>query len=92
MNTIFIVLPILTILMFDLGLVLKPADFKLIAGRLAKVEPFDVMMSIASMTVFTFLSLPLYQALLSRTDEQVSAFIAHRKQEITRLVLKGLRP
>ncbi len=26
MNTIFIVLPILTILMFDLGLVLKPAD------------------------------------------------------------------
>lgn len=33
MNTIFIVLPILTILMFDLGLVLKPADFKLIAER-----------------------------------------------------------
>ena len=62
------------------------------AGRLAKVEPFDVMMSIVSMTVFTFLTLPLYQDLLSRTDEQVSAFIAHRKQEITRLVLKGLRP
>lgn len=33
MNTIYIVLPILTILMFDLGLVLKPADFKLIAER-----------------------------------------------------------
>ena len=33
MNTIFIVLPILTVLMFDLGLVLKPADFKLIAER-----------------------------------------------------------
>ena len=33
MNAIFIVLPILTILMFDLGLVLKPADFKLIAER-----------------------------------------------------------
>ena len=33
MNTIFIVLPILTILMFDLGLALKPADFKLIAER-----------------------------------------------------------
>ena len=31
MNTIFIVLPILTLLMFDLGLTLKPADFKLIA-------------------------------------------------------------
>ena len=33
MNTIFIVLPILTLLMFDLGLALKPVDFKLIAER-----------------------------------------------------------
>ena len=33
MNTIVIVLPILTLLMFDLGLALKPADFKLIAHR-----------------------------------------------------------
>ncbi len=33
MNAIFIVLPILTLLMFDLGLTLKPADFKLIAQR-----------------------------------------------------------
>ena len=33
MNTIFIVLPILTILMFDLGLTLKPQDFKLITQR-----------------------------------------------------------
>ena len=33
MNAIFIVLPILTILMFDLGLTLKPQDFQLIAKR-----------------------------------------------------------
>ena len=33
MNTIFIVLPILTLLMFDLGLTLKPQDFRLIAQR-----------------------------------------------------------
>ena len=33
MNTIFIVLPILTLLMFDLGLVLKPNDFRLIISR-----------------------------------------------------------
>ena len=33
MSTIFIVLPILTLLMFDLGLALQPADFKLIAER-----------------------------------------------------------
>ena len=61
-------------------------------GRLAKVEPFDIMMSIASLTVFTFLSLPLYQDLLGRTDAEVQDFLAHRKREITRLVLQGLRP
>ena len=33
MNTIFIVLPILTLLMFDLGLALKPRDFALIVAR-----------------------------------------------------------
>ena len=33
MSTIFIVLPILTLLMFDLGLALKPRDFALIAAR-----------------------------------------------------------
>ena len=33
MNTIFIVLPILTLLMFDLGLALRPADFRLIVER-----------------------------------------------------------
>ena len=33
MNAIFIVLPILTLLMFDLGLTLKPQDFQLIVQR-----------------------------------------------------------
>lgn len=33
MNTILIVLPILTLLMFDLGLALKPRDFAVIAAR-----------------------------------------------------------
>ncbi|MBQ7649092.1 MAG: hypothetical protein IJS92_08490 [Paludibacteraceae bacterium] len=33
MNTIFIVLPILTLLMFNLGLALKPEDFRLIVSR-----------------------------------------------------------
>lgn len=62
------------------------------AGRLAKVAPFDIMMSVASLTVFTFISLPMYQDLLSRTDDQVREFVEHRKAEITRLVLQGLRP
>ena len=62
------------------------------AGRIAKIDPLDLMMTIASLTVFTFLSMPIYQDLLAQTDEQVHAFILHRKAEVTRLVLKGLKP
>jgi AcrR family transcriptional regulator len=61
------------------------------AGRLAKVDAFDIMMSVASLTVFTFISLAMYQDLLSRTDEQVREFVGHRKEEVTRLVLAGIR-
>ena len=62
------------------------------AGRMARVEPFDIMMSVASLTVFTFISLPMYRDLLAQTDEQVRQYILHRKEEVTRLVLQGLRP
>lgn len=62
------------------------------AGRLVKIETFDIMMSVASLTVFTFIALPMYQDLLDRTDEQIHEFVLHRKAEITRLVLNGLRP
>jgi len=61
-------------------------------GRLVKMDPFDLLMTIASLTVFTFLAMPVFQDLLSKTDEQVHQFILHRKAEITRLVLKGIKP
>lgn len=62
------------------------------AGRVAQIEPFDIMMSVVALTVFTFLSLPMYKDLLSRTDEEVKAFILHRKKEITRLIIQGTLP
>ena len=62
------------------------------AGRMVEVETFDIMMSIVSLTVFTFIALPMYQDMLERTDEQAREFILHRKAEVTRLVLNGLRP
>ena len=61
-------------------------------GRIAKIEPFDLMMTIVSLTVFTFIAMPVFQDLLAQTDEQVQAFVQHRKAEITRFVLKGLKP
>ena len=62
------------------------------AGRVAKIEAFDLMVTIASMTVFTFVSLPMFQDLLSQTDDQVREYVAHRKAEIIRMVKKILKP
>lgn len=47
MNTIFIVLPILTLLMFDLGLALRPSDFRLIVER-----PYAVIAGLTGQIIF----------------------------------------
>ena len=62
------------------------------AGRLVQVETFDIMMSVASLTVFNFIALPMYRDLLERNDEQVREFLLHRKKEVIRLILNGLKP
>ena len=70
MNTIFIVLPILTLLMFDLGLALKPADFKLIAER-----PKPVLIGLFGQIIL----LPL----IAWTICSLSLFIFHYKRHQT---------
>ena len=62
------------------------------AGHIVKTDPFDLMITIASLTVFTFVSLPMFQDLLSQTDDQVQDYIAHRKSEVIRMVKKILKP
>ena len=62
------------------------------AGHIVKTDPFDLMITIASLTVFTFVSLPMFQDLLSQTDDQVQDYIAHRKSEVIRMVKKLLKP
>ena len=62
------------------------------AGHITKIDPFNLMITIASLTVFTFVSLPMFQDLLSQTDEQVQEYVAHRKSEVIRMVKKILQP
>lgn len=57
MNTIFIVLPILTILMFDLGLTLKPRDFTVFVHR-----PYPILAGLLGQIVL----LPLIAWLVAR--------------------------
>ena len=77
MNAIFIVLPILTILMFDLGLVLKPADFKLIAER-----PKPVLVGL----IGQILLLPL----IAWGMIQVASFIPSFAHSLTPLFIIGI--
>ncbi len=62
------------------------------AGHISKIDPLDLMITIASLTVFTFVSLPMFQDLLSQTEDQVREYIAHRKSEVVRMVKKILKP
>ncbi len=62
------------------------------AGRIVKTDPFDLMITIVSLTVFTFVSLPMFRDLLSQTDDQVREYVSHRKAEIIRMVKKILKP
>ena len=68
MNAIFIVLPILTILMFDLGLTLKPQDFKLIAQR-----PKPVIVGLVGQIILLPLIAWLILRILSVFDLQLSS-------------------
>lgn len=68
MNAIFIVLPILTILMFDLGLTLKPQDFKLIAQR-----PKPVIVGLVGQIILLPLIAWLIIRILSFFDLQLSS-------------------
>lgn len=62
------------------------------AGRLVQVDTFDIIISVASLTVFNFIVLPMYRDLLERNDEQVREFLLHRKKEVIRFILNGLKP
>lgn len=61
------------------------------AGRIVRIDPMDLIMDIISEVVFTFIMLPTYKDLFNRTSDQVDAFLLHRKQEIIRLLLSGIR-
>ena len=62
------------------------------AGNIALIDPFDLMITVVSLTVFTFIALPMYQDLLHKTDDDVDEFVTHRKQEVTRFVMKYIKP
>lgn len=61
-------------------------------GVIRKIEPLDLLMTIVSMVVFVFMSLPVYCDLLSLSEEERETYLAHKKQEVTELLLNSFRP
>lgn len=59
-------------------------------GTIRPIETFDLLIDVLSLVVMTFLTLPAYQDLLQKNESDVDKYIAHRKEEVIRLITEGL--
>lgn len=66
------------------------------SGTIRPIETFDLMMDIISLCVATFISQPILLHVLTSSgspddDALAHEYLIHRKQEITELILRGIR-
>ena len=61
-------------------------------GHICEINTLDLILHIVSLTVFTFVSLPVLEDLLPKTDFSIKDYVSHRKDEIKKLIIQGLRP
>ncbi len=62
------------------------------AGRIVQTTSQDIVLNMVSLTAFSFISKPLYQDILNCSDAECAAYLAHRKDEVIRVLLASLRP
>jgi len=60
-------------------------------GRIRRVDPFDVILHILSLTVTTFISLPIYSSVFDKDDQQTDAYILHRREEVKESLMRYLK-
>ncbi|MGE7776614.1 TetR/AcrR family transcriptional regulator [Chitinophaga sp. NPDC101104] len=61
-------------------------------GRIRRVDPVQLMISVISMCVFPFVAKPLMKAVFKIDDERFKLFIEERKTFVSAFVLSALRP
>lgn len=61
-------------------------------GRIRPIETMDLTLDVMSLIVFTFISLPLYCDFFQQDEEQITAYLERRRNEIKNLIWKGLQP
>ena len=60
-------------------------------GTIRNIDTSDLILHIISLTVFTFISLPLYEDFFLKDEVAVRNYVAARKEEIITLIINGIR-
>ncbi|QEH41893.1 TetR/AcrR family transcriptional regulator [Chitinophaga sp. XS-30] len=81
-----------TTLLPNIGLFLKELAVEMEQGRMRKVDPWQLMVSLISMCVFPFVGKPLLQAVFQINDKTFAKMMEERKHFITDFVLTSLEP
>lgn len=65
---------------------------EVVAGHICPIDTADLYMDIFSLTICTFITLPIYRLLFQLDREAERQYIRRRKEELTTTILKRLRP
>ncbi len=60
-------------------------------GNIRPIDTMDLTLHVMSLIIFTFISLPLYSDFFDQKEEDILAYLEHRKEEIKDLILTGIR-
>lgn len=69
----------------------KQIEEEVKTGNIRPIDPMDLFINIVSMCVFPFLGLPVLGQVIGGNDFDVSAFIDHRREQVTDFVLHALK-
>lgn len=60
------------------------------AGQIRQMEPFQLLLDAVSLTVMSFLTLPIYQDLLQKTPAETDAYLTERQEEVMEVLRRRL--
>jgi len=59
-------------------------------GKIRRVNAFDLLFNILSLNIFMFIAQPMVMSVREMTEEDYSAFITSRREEIVKTVIGGI--
>lgn len=60
-------------------------------GEIYPIDPLDLFLNALSLSVFSFITAPVFIDLLGRDTSTIEMFIEHRKSEIIKLLTRGIK-